>query len=201
MVTKAQQADYLVESLRGSDERVEPKTKIIVGDADTNYILVGENGIVLLVDRVYPNETFRRAYNLAIEKKSKIGVVFFKDGETFFRNAAETHGFKERYDLSLKNYNPEQVRQMISFRPEEIFAHGTGREWLQYYQPSSGRLEQGLESFKFVPVTFDYSHIPEGRFQPEDRDSKRIHLWTERRHFTGLLGHKGRYLVQRQLTI
>ena len=180
-ITKKQRnemRDYLVEKLRGSNNIIEPVTRAISG-IESDYIKVGQDGIVILVNRVYPNESLNQLYKTACQFKKNVAPVFFKDGETFFRNAAERHYFKKSHNLSLKHYTGQQMHQMILFRPEEIFVLDRS-PLIQYYQPRSERLEQGLASFKFSPVRFDYSHIDSSyRFKPENRESDRLHIWTE----------------------
>ena len=53
---------------------------------------------------------------------------------------------------------------------------------MQYFQPVSPRLEEGIVSYKFKTVTFDYSHVDSReRFKPQDRQSDRLHIWIDMR--------------------
>jgi len=105
-------------------------------------------------------------------------VVFYKDGKTFFRSAAEANYFKKKNELSLKNYTTEDMQHMILLRPEEIRVN-QDKVFLQYYQPESARLQEGISTFRFEPVVFDYSHL-EKWYVDDDKDSERLFIWTER---------------------
>jgi hypothetical protein len=84
---------------------------------------------------------------------------------------------------------------MIEFRPEEIFVRGIRNRRVQYYQPASERLNEGIEHFVFDNVLFDYSHIPaEQRFGDIEKTSERLFIWDKdkRRHWDCALGlYKG----------
>ena len=203
MITKAQRKqmlDYVSHSLEHEGLSVRPRTKELLRNSgiETSYVLVGENqGIVLLVDQVYPNQAFDRIYSGVKLDIPDVGVLFFNDGKTFFRNAAEKNFFKQSHDLSLKNYSQEDMQKMMLLRPEERSMVGQ-RNWLQYYQPGSDQLEESVESFKFVPIEFDYSHIDSSsRFKPQDKTSERLSLWRERAHFPGKVVLDQGYIKER----
>ena len=199
MVNKAQRnrmVDYLVSKLEGSS-KIPPVTREVVSGIDSSFILVDGDGVVLLVDRVYPGDSYARFVGDARRTRKNVASIIFKDGKNFFRNAAERHDFK-RDGLSLKDYSSDEMYRMILFRPEEIFLYSQG-DWLQYFQPESPHLQEGIDSFHFVPVVFDYSHISaHERFKPHNRESERLHIWDKRLHFTGDLVLDGRYLRQRE---
>ena len=72
------------------------------------------------------------------------------------------------------------MHRMMLLRPEEIKVNSNSSH-LQYYQPDSERLNEGIVSFGFKPVTFDYSHIDSyERFKPEDKNSTRLCIWDEK---------------------
>lgn len=180
---KKQMMDYLVSKLELANLGVTPKTKELLSGIKSSYIIIGEkdSGIVLLVDQEYPKDSFPKFFQSAKSRFKDVASVIFKDGKIFFRNAAEKNYFKKNKWLSLKHYSNYEMNRMIALRPEEIFLNSQ-REWLQYFQPESPRLREGLESFKFEPVTFDYDHIDSyERFKPENRDSKRLYIWRENR--------------------
>jgi len=193
---KKEMLDYLVSKLEGSGETVVPAHKKIVSGITTNYIRVGDNGLVLLLDQIYPGDKFEIAYAGA-RKFDRQAVVVLKDGKTFFRNAAEDNTFKQKYELSLKNYSTEEMHRMIMFRPEEIYlASELGKSRIQYFQPASERLDRMSVSFHFEPVEFDYSHIPSYQFQPANSESVRLHIWSNKLEWNGnLLLEKRRLLA------
>lgn len=199
--------DYIASHLEGS------ASPIISVRGNPNNILVGEDGIVLLIDREFPNEGLRDIYRKARSLRPKVAAVLYKDGETFFRNAA--HGeeaglkgvrYKSDRGLSLKGYNSEEVNRMITMRPEEKFLHRINLEsngnfgWVQYYQPASEGLEEGIESFRFAPVVYDYSHLQDEGFARGSEESKRLYIWDERQraHNSGLLALNGKFLQARK---
>ena len=189
-----QMLDYIVAKLESSAGRIIPVTRKVVRNTNTNYLEVDDNGLVILVDKKYTGPGFRALCRELAGGKTDVAVVFFKDGTTFFRNAMEANYFKSEHDLSLKHYTPEQMRRMILLSPEEIFIQDRGRD-IQYYQPDSERLEEGIETFTFRPARFDYSHISSDRFIPSNADSKRLFIWGDRRHEPGDLELAGNYLI------
>ena len=193
MVSKEQRkemTDYLVSRLEPVNEKVIPRSKEIVSGINSSYIIVDGlfRGVVLLVDQIYSNGSFWELHKKAkAQFGNPVGVVM-KDGETFFRNAMERNFFKQSRGLSLKGYSVQEMQRMILFRPEEIFLLSVCDNLLQYYQLGSEYLGQGLESFRFEPVCFDYSHIDSHeRFKPSNTYSKRLGVWKKRNHSEGNL--------------
>ena len=189
MITKPQQErmlEYIVGKLTNGHARVEPRHKELTNGITTNYILVDSDGIVLLADQEYPNETFAELYRLVSKSKQDVGVLFYKGADTFFRAAAPLHHYKKR-GLSMKNYSEEDMRRMIMFRPEEIFMYHKDGQKLQYYQPESARLEEGIMTYVFGPVNADYSHISSKRFKPQDRTFIRDHIIKDEKFYDGKL--------------
>jgi len=210
MVTKKQKqemVDYLVANLQG-DREVKPRRKEILNGSgiESSYILLGDNeGVVLLVDQIYPNDSFRRIYRGLKAQIPNVAPVFYKDGKTFFRSAVageertgiKSKQFKSSRDFSLKNYGSDDLHRMISLRPEEIFVSRSLGKWLQYYQPKSERLEKALVACKFKPVIFDYSHRSSEMFQLEPTESERLSIWREKKEIFGNLSLDNGYLVGR----
>jgi len=177
--------DYLVAKLEGTGEKIDGSNVSGIG---ANCISVGNEGIVLLMDQTRSGSAFRKDYGTAREDCSEVGIVFYKDGDTFFRSDAQKSNSRLSEDRSLKEYNPEQVRRMISLTPAEIFARNVKDGITQYFQPESERLGEGLETFKFTTVLFDYSHIPaKDRYGHVRVPSKKIFLWENRWHFDSQL--------------
>jgi hypothetical protein len=193
--------EYIASKLVGSGSGV-----VSIAGGIVDSIVVPDVGVVLLVNRKFPNEGLRPVYNQAKGINPNVAVVFYKDGKTFFRNAAHgeeagLRGVNFKADLSLKLYTPEQINRMITLRPEEKFARANRRSWIQYFQPPSADLGEGIESFKFLPVTLDYTHIlPEQRVGDVQEISKRWNIWDDpqRKHFDCLLQIKDGFLVPRR---
>ncbi len=200
MIKKAQRQemqDYLVSRLDGAGHKIESRTREIIPGIKSSYILVGDEGIVLLVDKPHSKKDFIQLYRRAKQHKRDVAVVLFKDGQTFFRSAQYRGYQKRKSDRSLKTYRKQDMQKLLMLRPEEIFL-ANNRTYMQYYQPQSVRLEQALECFNFKPVRFDYSHIDEtARFKPEDETSKRLFIWKYRGHITNDLVLDGDYLKDR----
>lgn len=193
---KARMTDYVVACLEGSGPKIQPVRNQNVQGLEASCILVGNEGVVLLVDQVFPRDSFRRLWTSACSQfGNNVGIVFYKDGKIFFRSAAPSKFFKKGKGLSLKGYSDEDIQRMITTRPEEALAIERGRR-LQYFQPESERLSEGLVSFKFSPVTFDYSHIDSSvQFKPENRESAKLYIWREKSEHTGELELKDGYLI------
>ena len=176
--------DYIHSSLTGSEENIVPCSKSI-GGINTDFIKVGEDGIIILVDREYANDEFGKLYNLAKFEKTRVASIFYKDRKIFFRSAAYNEGYKQKYHKSLKNYSSQDISKMIILRPEEIFMQNRN-EWLQYYQPESEQLPEGIVTLKFEPLKRDYSHInSDERYKPENTKSTLRFIWTERKDCNG----------------
>lgn len=192
--------EYVLERFRESYEADLVKRKFVLG-IETAYVDIDREGVVLLVDQPYPKEkrgdsrlsvvqhelqgVANRKMPGLFDSGAKVAFVFLKDGETFFRSAAEDNYFKARKGLSLKHCSIEDFQRMMALRPEEIFVNER-RECIHYYQPESPRLDECLKTYEFSPVRFDYGHInARERFKPHNRESKR--LWIIRKE-SGLEG-------------
>jgi hypothetical protein len=207
---KSKMMDYVAGKLEGSGFKIVPVRKSLVSGIVSNYIKVDNKGTVILVDQAYPGDSLSRVYDIATQNGFKdIAFAILKDGETFFRSGvagiygpAGLHSVRAKRRGSLKEY-AGRLDKIISFRPEEVFIFGKKKKKdgavLQYYQPGSECLGEGLENFLFRPVVFDYSHIPRGEFRPDDRESKRLHLWTARRHNTSQLVLDEGYLKRKEV--
>ena len=199
MVSKAEKKemmDYVVENLEGYAAKVIPRSRELLPGINSNYVLVGENNLVFLVDQKYANNCL----SVISRKAERFGknpvFLFFKDGKTFFRSASKDKRFKKDHDLSLKCYSNKELNRMIMFQPEE--EHDSKSGWLQYYQPQSARLPQGIVSFRFEPVVFDYTHIPiEDRITEDQEESKKLRIWTERDFNNGKLELSDGFLAPR----
>jgi len=192
--------DYLVSKLEESNDLVVPRTKEIVSGIKSNYLTIGEegrDGIVLLIDKSYTGNGFKELFQRAKRRTDKqsgedrVGVVFLKDGDTYFRSAKH-RGHQKIDGRSLKKYSAEDVQKLMMLSPPEIAL--LKRSYMQYYQPDSSRLKEGLEGFQFKPVIFDYSHVPEGDFKPDNAPSKRFFIWNFRGHVEDDLVLDGAYL-------
>jgi len=202
---KKRMQEYIVEKLRTNESRVEPKSKNLVSgkEIESSYILVGDKGLVLLVDKTYPGDCFNNLCHRITNARDSQGnlqferfaVIFYKDGKNFFRSSMageegeaglESMRFKNTYGLSLKHYNNEDLRRIITFRPEEIAAF-CRNSWMQYFQPGSERLGEGIASYRFAPVHFDYSHLDGTAYRPYNTDSKRLRIWKEQQLINGSL--------------
>ena len=177
---KRRMRDYVAEHLEGGG------SSIISAKGEPNHI-VQDGNLVLLVDKHFGEDRFRRILTQAKGINPNFAILFYKDGKTFFRNAA--HGeeaglkgnrYKSTLGLSLKNYSQEEINRMITFRPEELLVEDARKSVIQYYQPKSEGLEEGIVTYKSEPVIFDYSHLPPQGFARGEEDSKRIRIWREK---------------------
>jgi hypothetical protein len=201
MVSKKQRKemlDYLVTRLESSASNVKPISLEFYSGIKTNLVKVDNDGAVLLVDQKYKNGILKPIYRDLIGQVERLAVVFYKDGRTFFRSAAQDKRWKSQKGLSLKNYDEEEMNRVIMFRPEESLIFGQNNGILQYYQPQSQKLSQGVVSLEFTPVRFDYSHIPSSsRFKPENRDSDKLYIWERKHEHIGDLTLVRRYVRSR----
>jgi hypothetical protein len=197
---KARMMDFMVASLEGSGQKITPiQAHNFRGHSGlVNCIGVENKGIIILIDQAFPGNSWLNILCASQRQFGEnVGFVFYKDGKTFFRSAAEKNYFKKSKGLSLKNYSTEEMQKMILLRPEEGEINGS-REWIQYFQPESTRLDEGLVSFKFGPVVFDYDHIDKGEFKPSDRESTKLFICKEKVEHIQELEFNGRYVLNRQ---
>ena len=204
---KERMLDYLIEKLLPSHPDVKGiQNDTVIPGLPVNYIDVNPNSIIILVDQLFKNNTLEKFATAAMREKENIAFVIYKDGKNFFRSAAAMdYSYKANKDLSLKHYQ-DKMNQVIMLRPEELFISDKRRfnrkntaeliSLLQYYQPQSERLEEGLVNYSFQPVKLDYTHIPSGGFRPENRDSARMYCWDKTKIHTGNLEMKGNYIVE-----
>lgn len=87
--------------------------------------------------------------------------IFYKDGENFMVRLGARGAFKKD-SRSLKRYTDEQINKMVHLRGLEKSVLENGLAALDYYQPKTERLDEGIRIFRMVPVIFDYSHIVPG---------------------------------------
>ena len=116
---KRRMMDFTLDCLDSSGEDVNPTSGNTRG-ININYIKVGDDGIVLMVDKAFGEEKFKSIYRDIQGQFDRVGILFFKDRKTFFRSAAERNYFKKSNELSLKKYNNEDMHRMMLLRPEEI---------------------------------------------------------------------------------
>lgn len=200
---KKQMLDYVADKMLQDHPDRRPAKKTLVSGIESSYIVDSPSkSIVFLVDQHYPGDRFRNVYRSIASSGQfdSIAYVFFKDGKTFFRSAMdpstglENKRYKKDHGLSLKNYTNDQLRQMIELRPEENAIFDVRNGWIQYYQPQSERLEEGIATFHFGPVILDYSHIPHDQFQPTNTESVRLKLWDKTAINTGNIKSEKNFL-------
>jgi len=99
-------------------------------------------------------------------------IIFYKDGETFFRRMVENNS-SWRSDKSLKKYSENEINQIIFLTIQERHANFgfstylvnnfTSKDLVDtkliYYQPKTLKLEESIRKFNPGVVKFDYSHI------------------------------------------
>ena len=200
--------DYIVGQLEDSGQKVEPGNVEIVSGKKTNYINIEDKGILFLIDQYYPAKRTSAGMVPRIphlftwaryQGKTDNGMVFLKDGKTYFRSAAEDKSWK-KFEKSLKQYNQggrkyqliegfDPMQRMIMLRPEEIFAmkqvDPSKPNFIQYYQPDTlqtgGRLDEKIITYHFAPAELDYSHQTKSEqnhgFKPKNKPSEILHIW------------------------
>ncbi len=182
--------DYVMDHL---DSDSKPKL-YMRGDIDA--IIVSE-GMIFLVDQKYGQSDFVKFYQGAKSITNNSAFLFYKDGETFFRSVLsgeEKTGLNPKWAAlsprgTLRKYR-DQKTNLISSTPEEKYLFDRTKTRLirpgviQYYQPNSPRLEQGIEDFHFKNVIYDYTLLNDDTLPPTEV-SEKVLLWDERRHNNG----------------
>ena len=80
--------EYIMQCLDGSGENFKPINERVHGN-EVNQVKVGDDGIILMVDKAFTGPVFDKIYSDAMKQFKRVAPLFFKDGETFFRSAAE----------------------------------------------------------------------------------------------------------------
>lgn len=214
---KKEMQEYIESKLSNSGEAVESHSDSALG-IQANYLKVGSSGLVLLVDRAFNKKDFNTLYlhagiyserwdNATGKPMTRFAVVFFKDGKTYFRSAAKEVTFKQKLELSLKKYSPQEIHRIISCQFAEKAMIGRRRGRIQYYQPDSERLGQALVSFEYRPVWLDYSHMPQyeidmlgirGRIKSVEEPiakSDKLYIWTAKEESHANLALIGNELI------
>lgn len=132
-----------------------------------------QNGIILLDKQLSLNEL------VALHNKNKAEygknlVIFYKDGQTFFKRMVENSSW--RSDKSLKKYTENEINHIIALTVQERYAlfdfskyivdnftlKDLENKQLNYYQTQTPNLSKSIRKFNALPVEFDYSHIKSG---------------------------------------
>jgi hypothetical protein len=150
---KRKMSEYLIDRLR---EQYEVTQKIVnLGNTYVNYLLLSPNQAVLLIDQHLPADGIEAAcsvlHNNQVNPIQNVGMIVYKDGETFFRSAAQ-YGFKKKLAGKLLDYSKEDIHRMMQLTPEEIFISHKLDGRIQYYQPKSTKLEESIMQYIVRPV-------------------------------------------------
>lgn len=181
MTIKKQQRErmleYIVTKLRGNNEDVIPRIHKFAPGENSRIIYVGNDGIVLLSDKMFTEEQFSSMWNSIKQSGYKrFANIFYKDHDTYFKSNAARSNFRVNRDRSMKGYSTSDLQDLIILKPAELIAKDRWENEVQYYQEGP-KLTEGIVTYKYEPVTFDYSHIhPDERFGPEQRESTKRFL-------------------------
>ena len=202
---KRRMVEFIEDRLKTAGYSTVPQHNHLIPDIKTHYLTVADSGIILCISEAYTANKFNGLLNRCRREIYDIGVVFYKDGTTFFRAAAPKKAYKRRtskneLELSLKHYSTKEIQNMIDFRPEEIRIYQDRNRRVQYYQPDSKMLNECIATFTFKPITYDYSHIGNDRFRPTNKESTRTFMWTDRKERDCPLGlYKGHLIPQENI--
>jgi hypothetical protein len=209
---KKKMMDYLLGKLENNSDysHVMPRDRLKNLDVKIDNILLqdisGKYGLILLVNQKISGKDFNGVYSQLIrtaqENDSNLGVVFYKDGEDFFKSGAKFcyyyDGGKFKLKTPLKHYGTDDIHKMILLRPSEMQLLDKGKismnSSLQYYQPKSAHLDEGIVEFKFAPVKPDYSYFKDTvyrkesdtRFIPASQtEYANLKMWIDRIEYSG----------------
>ncbi|MCF7871921.1 hypothetical protein K9L97_02700 [Candidatus Woesearchaeota archaeon] len=189
-----QMAEYIM-GLVPENKGFEHTVGKVVDDKNSHFIK-NSSDIIFLLNRSYTKNSFRdviSAIHNSETKYDRIISIPIKDGINYFRSVFNPKfgGIKYKQDkgLSLKNYSDADFQKMIRLTPPEKTL--TLQGGIIYYQPESKNLEEKLVNYRFQPVIYDYSDIPEEkRFGPKYKDSKDVYLWTAKKDVLSLFSEK-----------
>lgn len=209
MATKKEQErmkEYFAEKLNGCGKTIEPCRKEIVEGITSNYIKVGNDGLVILIERQYPNGSLKKLHEAAGRHGWKnVAFVFYNDGKIFLRSAYEDNLFKMERGLSLKNYTEKELKGLVQLTPAEIYVNSI-RKRVQYYNDNSVPfMDEELMSVKFEEVNPDYNHVM-GEKRKNMKRHRRFYDVPLKRKFiigdtienTGKVELKDGYLIKRE---
>jgi hypothetical protein len=126
-------------------------------------LILNNDRAVMLIDKPYPDRNVRMAYDALIYNSGReirnVGAVVRKDGSTFFRSDARW-GHVQQNQGRLKGYSKDDISKMMLLSPEEIYvlslindgSEGKLENRVQYYQPKSSHLTEGLATYTVKSV-------------------------------------------------
>jgi len=159
---KARMSEFIAEQLDGSGlynilEREDSRILI----AERSDVFEAPRTIDVLAHNYHmPLWVLRRTLRDNRGQGMPTAHIFYKDDETFMVRLG-ARGHLKGDDRSLKRYNKQQRDAMIHLRGLEKAVLGSPGE-LDYYQPETERLEEGVRVFEMRDVMLDYSHIQRG---------------------------------------
>jgi hypothetical protein len=186
-------AEYILPRLEAGGQKFVLDRKELDNIIGEIYLLKQKdtNKRIFLIDREFSEDKYKLLLNIAsgrAQYKGKLfnyehASIFFKDGKTYFRSAAfgEKAGlkgikYKQTKQLSLKDYDDDEVKRMIYLSQAELLALKRDNN-IWYFQPESEKLKEALVKYRFTPVRFNYNHMdPDARFKPENKSSKRMYI-------------------------
>lgn len=103
-------------------------------------------------------DSFDYLHRFCRERDIYLAPIFYKDGKTAFVRMVERNP-SWRMDKSLKEYNGQEINQMLHLRGMEKAVMEHFGDEMTYYQPETIHLEESLRIFEWKNVHLDYSHI------------------------------------------
>lgn len=105
--------------------------------------------------------SFDYIHRFCRERDIYLAPIFHKDGKTAFVRMVERNR-SWRMDKSLKEYDGQEINQMLHLRGMEKAVMEHFGDEMTYYQPETANMEESLREFELGSVHLDYSHIGYG---------------------------------------
>jgi PhoPQ-activated pathogenicity-related protein len=158
MINETQQQqmlEYIADKLSKSYKKIEDRKKSIVDKKKSNYLVLDDDKVVFIIDRIYHPTNLDMWYTKTqySDKISDVAFIIYKDGDQFFKSNAQNY-YSTIHGKEFKRYSNQEINKMISFSPEEKILYDIFGV-LNYYQPQTKRLNKSLRKFHFNKVIHD----------------------------------------------
>ncbi len=115
---------------------------------------------ILVANAYRSREQFQDAVAREQARERHVAPLLYKDGKTAFVRLLDRTNI--RRDGSLRRYSEDELQKTLWLRDLEDTVLTLCSNPVAYYQPPTGRLEEGIRLFELKDVTHNYDHLQPG---------------------------------------